>query len=94
MWLPHKEFLLDEHHRMGRNIRVDQWTSALLGVAVACAGLYAIPFLSAGPKLACLAVTGAAVIALQVYYFRRISLHKQMRDSVAAELDDLQRNWS
>jgi hypothetical protein len=34
LWLDHKEFLLDEHRRMDRNIRLDQWVSALLCVAI------------------------------------------------------------
>jgi peptidoglycan/LPS O-acetylase OafA/YrhL len=36
LWLPPGEFLLDEHRRMGRNIRLDQWVSALLCVAIIC----------------------------------------------------------
>jgi hypothetical protein len=92
MWLATKEFLPDEHRRMVQNIRFDRWTSALLGIAVACAGLYAAPFLSAGPKLACLVVTGAAVIVLQVYCFHRISQLKASRDGLAPQLDDLLRD--
>ena len=63
------------------------------GVAVAGLGMCVAPFLSASLQIACLAVTGAAVIALQVYYLRKISQLKRTRDSVAAELDDLQRNY-
>jgi hypothetical protein len=92
LWLAPREFLLDEHRRIAKNIRLDQWVSALLSIAVACAGMYAAPFLSAGLKLACLAVTGAAIIVLQVYDHRRISQLKRSRDNLAAQLDDLQCN--
>ena len=63
------------------------------GVAVAGLGMYVAPLLTAGLQIACLAVTGAAVIVLQVYYLRRISQLRRTRDSVATELDDLQRDW-
>ena len=91
LWLSLREFIQDEHRRMNGNIRLDQWTSVLLSVAVACVGRYAAPLLSAGPRLACLAVTGAAVIVLQLYECRKISRLKRSRDSLAAQLDDMLR---
>jgi anti-sigma-K factor RskA len=91
LWLDHREFLLDEHRRMGRNIRLDQWASALLCVAITCVGLYAAPFLSAGLQVACLAVTGAAVFVLQLYDRRKISRLERSRDGLAAQLGDLPR---
>ena len=92
-WLKHREFLQDEIQRIGKKIRLDQWASVMSGVPVAGLGMYLAPFLSAGLRIACLAVTAAAVIVLQVYYLRKISQLKRTRDSVAAELDDLQRNY-
>ena len=91
-WLKHREFLQDENQRIGKNIRLDQWASVMSGVALAALGMYLAPFLSAGLRIVCLAMTGAAVIVLQVYDFRKISQLKRTRDSMAAELDDLQRN--
>ena len=92
-WLKHREFLQDENQRIGKNIRLDQWASVMSGVALAALGMYLAPFLSARLQIACLAVTGAAVIALQVYYLRKISQLKRSRASVAAELDYLQRDY-
>jgi hypothetical protein len=86
LWLDHREFLLDEHRRMDRNIRLDQWVSALLCVAIICVALYAAPFLSAGLQVACLAVTGTAVFVLQLYDRRRISQLKRTRDDLVAQL--------
>jgi len=91
LWLDHREFLLDEHRRMDRNIRLDQWASALLCVAIACVGLYAAPFLSAGLQVACLAVTGSAVFVLHLVDRRKISQLKRSRDGLAAQLGDLPR---
>jgi anti-sigma-K factor RskA len=91
LWLDHKEFLLDEHRRMDRNIRLDQWVSALLCVAIICLALYAAPFLSAGLQVACLAVTGAAVFVLHLVDRRKISQLKRSRDGLAAQLGDLPR---
>jgi hypothetical protein len=91
-WLNHREFLRDEHHRIGRNIRLDQWASVMVGIAVAGVGMYVAPFLSAGLQPACLAVTGAAIIVLQVYERRNISRLKRWRDETAAELEDLLRD--
>jgi hypothetical protein len=91
-WLDHREFLLDEHRRMDRNIRLDQWASALLCAAIICLALYAAPFLSGGLQVACLVVTGAAVFVLQLYDRRKISQLKRSRDSLAAQLGDLLRN--
>jgi uncharacterized membrane protein len=88
LWLAPDEFLLDEHRRIGRNIRLDQWLSALLCVAIICLALYAAPFLSAGLQVACLGLTGVAVFVLHLYDRRRISQLKRSRDAVAAELAD------
>jgi predicted anti-sigma-YlaC factor YlaD len=88
LWLAPDEFLLDEHRRMGRNIRLDQWVSALLCVAIICLALYAAPFLSAGLRVACLAATGVAVIVLHLCDRRRVSELKRSRDALAAELAD------
>ncbi len=87
-WLSPGEFLLDEHHRIDRYIRLDQWVSALLCVAIACVALYAAPFLSAGLQVACLALTAAAVPVLHLYHRRRISELKRSRDALAAQLAD------
>ena len=90
LWLNHREFLLDEHHRLGQNIRLDQWVSALLSVAIICVALYAAPFLSPGLRYACLGVTAAAVLVLQLYGRRKISRLKISRDDLAA----LQDQWT
>jgi hypothetical protein len=89
LWLNHKEFLQDEHHRIGQNIRLDQWASLMVAVAVAGVGMYVAPLLSPGLQIACLSVTGAAIIVLLVYVRHKISQLKRSRDSVAADLEYL-----
>jgi membrane protein YdbS with pleckstrin-like domain len=91
MWLDHREFMLDEKDRMNKSIRFARWTSLLLSIAVACVGLYAIPFLSGGWKIACLAATAVVIIVFQVYDFRRISQFKRSRNELIKQLDYLQR---
>jgi hypothetical protein len=89
LWLPHREFLRDEHRRMDKNIGLDQWFSAVLSVAVAGVGLYALPFFTTGLRIVCLVVTAAAVCVLLLYNFRKIAQLKRERDDLAADLDDL-----
>ncbi len=89
LWFDQSEFMLDEHDRMNKNIRFALWTAVLLSIAVACVGLYAVPFLSDGLKVPCLAVTAVVIIILQVYDIRRISQLKASSDDLAAQLDDL-----
>jgi len=91
LWLNHRKFLLDEHLRMDRNIRLDQWVSALLCGTIICLAQYAAPFLSAGLQVPCLAVTAAAVLVLHLYDRRKISHLKRSRDGLAAQLGDLPR---
>jgi hypothetical protein len=91
MWLDHKEFMLDEQDRMNKNIRLARWTSVLLSIAVACVGLYAVPFLAGGWKIACLVVAAAVIIVFQVYDFRRISQLKHSRNELIGQLECLQR---
>ncbi len=81
LWLDHREFLLDEHRRIGRNIRFDQWTSALVCTAIACAALYVARFLSAALQIAFLAAAGAAAIAFWFFDRRRISQLKRSRNA-------------
>jgi len=92
VWLNVREFLQDEHHRIGQNIRLDQWSSALVCIAIACVGLYASPFLSRGLRIACLAVTAAVVLAFFIYDHRKIAHLKRSRDDIAADLDYLLRD--
>ncbi len=91
LWLDHTEFLLDEHARMDRNMRLDQWTSALVCFAITCAALYAALLFSAALQVACLAVAGAAVLILWLSDRRRIFQLKRSRDALAAQLRDLPR---
>jgi len=44
--------------------------------------MYVAPFLSAGLQIACFAVTGAAVLILQLYDRRRISQLKRTKDGL------------
>ena len=74
----------------GQNIRLDQWVSALLSIAIICVALYAAPLLSAGLRYACFGVTVAAVLVLQPYDRRKISRLKISRDDLAA----LQDHWT
>jgi hypothetical protein len=77
LWLTCEEFLWSEYHRISRNLRYDRWTSVLLGAGVASVGLYLAPFLSAGLRIVCLSVTGAAVLAIQLYNYRKITQCKR-----------------
>ena len=83
LWLNHTEFLLDEHRRLDRKIRLDQWASWLLSVAIACVALYAAPLLSAASRIVCLAAAAAAVVLLRIYDHRNIAQLKRTRDSIA-----------
>ena len=88
LWLSPDEFQLDEHRRMSQNIRLDQWVSGLLCLAIICLAVYAAPFLSAGLQGACLDATVAAVLALVLYDRHKISQLKRSRDALAAQLSD------
>jgi hypothetical protein len=90
MWLAHKEFLRDEQRRLKKIVLLDQWNSVLVSLAIICLALYAAPLLLAGLRIACWIVTGAAVLALQIYERRKISQLKREREIVAAELDELE----
>jgi hypothetical protein len=89
LWLNHREFLQDEQHRIGKNIRLDKWASLMVAGAVAGLGMYVAPLLSPGLQFPCLAVTGAVIIVLLVYYCRKISQLKRWRDKAVANLVDL-----
>jgi hypothetical protein len=89
LWLAHREYLLDEQHRLKKIIRFDQCNSVSVCLAIIGLAMYAAPLLSAGLRIACWIATGAAVLALQIYDRRKISQLKQERDIVAAELDEL-----
>jgi hypothetical protein len=89
LWLNRREFLQDEQQRLGQNIRLDHWASLMVAVAVAGFGMYVAPILPPGRQIACLAVTGAAIIVLHLYVCRKISQLKRWRDKAAADLKDL-----
>ncbi len=88
LWLDHNEFLVDEHHRLDRNIRLDEWTCALVYLAILGAALYVSPYLSAALQKACLSVTGAAVLVLWLHDHRRLISLKRSRAALAAQLGD------
>jgi hypothetical protein len=81
--------LQDEYRRMNHIIRLDQRASVLLCLGAASVGMYALPFLSDGLQLACVAVTIAAILAIQIYEQRKISCFKLMREDLAAQLKEL-----
>jgi hypothetical protein len=87
-WLDRVEFLKSEFERLGQNIRIDLLSSALLCIGVASVAMYAVPFLSAGLRFACCAVAAAAIAAILLYEYRRISDLKRMRNEVAADMED------
>jgi membrane protein YdbS with pleckstrin-like domain len=88
-WLNRREFLQDEQHRLSKNIQLDKWASLMVAVAVAGVGMYLAPLLPPGLQIACLAVTGAAIVVLLVYVCHKISQLKRWRDKAAADLVDL-----
>jgi hypothetical protein len=87
-WLDRVEFLKNEYTRLGQNIRIDLWSSVALCLGVASLGMYAVPFLSVGLQIACLAATAAAIVAILVYEYRRLSDLKLMRSELAADMKE------
>jgi hypothetical protein len=87
-WLSIREFRQDEHRRVGRNIYFAWWNTVLLSLGILCIAVYVSAMLSAPLRIACYAGTPAAMLALLIYNYRRISDLKFLRDRIGAELDD------
>ncbi len=73
---------------MERNIRLDEWVSGLLSLAIVCMAVYADPFLSAGLQETFMDAAVVAVLVLILYDRRKIYQLKRSRDALAAQLRD------